>query len=217
MIVSIHQPAYLPWLGYVDRIKKSDLFIFLDSVQLEKNSFTNRNLIKGANGSHWLTIPINKKGHLSKSLIDIEMASDIDWRKNHLKSIKNNYSKCAEFHSKYIRLYNLYENNETHLADLCFNHLLFWLEEFDINTKIIRSSSLNISSKKSDLILNICQEVGATTYLSGPMGKNYLEENNFISNGIKLNHHSFEQVPYPQLFGPFIPYMGIIDYWFNLK
>ncbi|MGL6327783.1 WbqC family protein [Aeromonas rivipollensis] len=62
MIVSIHQPAYLPWLGYVDRIKKSDLFIFLDSVQLEKNSFTNRNLIKGANGSHWLTIPINKKG-----------------------------------------------------------------------------------------------------------------------------------------------------------
>ncbi|WP_277994434.1 WbqC family protein [Aeromonas encheleia] len=217
MIISIHQPAYLPWLGYVERIKNSDIFIFLDSVQFEKNSFTNRNLIKGANGPHWLTIPVKKKGHLSKSLFDIEMASDIDWRKNHLMSIKSSYSRSAIFHEKYDRLYKLYDNNETLLADLCFNHLLFWLEEFDIKTKIIRSSSLSASSRKSDLILDICLEVGATTYLSGPMGKSYLEEDNFVSNGIRLDYHYFEPTPYPQLFGSFIPFMGIIDYWFNVK
>ncbi|UNP87319.1 WbqC family protein [Aeromonas encheleia] len=201
----------------MERIKNSDIFIFLDSVQFEKNSFTNRNLIKGANGPHWLTIPVKKKGHLSKSLFDIEMASDIDWRKNHLMSIKSSYSRSAIFHEKYDRLYKLYDNNETLLADLCFNHLLFWLEEFDIKTKIIRSSSLSASSRKSDLILDICLEVGATTYLSGPMGKSYLEEDNFVSNGIRLDYHYFEPTPYPQLFGSFIPFMGIIDYWFNVK
>ena len=217
MIISIHQPAYLPWLGYIERIKKSDAFIFLDTVQFEKNSFTTRNLIKGDNGPYWLTIPVKKKGHLSKSLLDIEISRDIDWRKNHLMSIKSSYSKAALFHEKYEKICNVYNNNETLLADLCFNHLLFWLDELNIKTKIIRSSSLNISSKKSDLILDICQEVGATTYLSGPMGKNYLEESDFISNGIKLNYHYFEPAPYPQLFGSFIPFMGIVDYWFNIK
>ena len=217
MIISIHQPAYLPWLGYIERIKKSDLFIFLDTVQFEKNSFTNRNLIKGANGPYWLTIPVKKKGHLSKSLLDTEIVRDVDWRKSHLMSIKSSYSKSVEFHDKYAKISKLYNNDETLLADLCFNHLLFWLDELQIKTKIVRSSSLSISSKKSDLILDICQEVGATTYLSGPMGKNYLEENDFISNGIKLDYHYFEPTPYPQLFGSFIPFMGIIDYWFNTK
>ncbi|MFM4825677.1 WbqC family protein [Aeromonas bivalvium] len=217
MIISIHQPAYLPWLGYIERIKKSDLFIFLDTVQFEKNSFTNRNLIKGANGPYWLTIPVKKKGHLSKSLLDTEIVRDVDWRKSHLMSIKSSYSKSVEFHDKYAKISKLYNNDETLLADLCFNHLLFWLDELHIKTKIVRSSSLSISSRKSDLILDICQEVGATTYLSGPMGKNYLEENDFISNGIKLDYHYFEPTPYPQLFGSFIPFMGIIDYWFNTK
>ena len=217
MIISIHQPAYLPWLGYIERIKKSDLFIFLDTVQFEKNSFTNRNLIKGANGPYWLTIPVKKKGHLSKSLLDTEIVRDVDWRKSHLMSIKSSYSKSVEFHDKYAKISKLYNNDETLLADLCFNHLLFWLDELQIKTKIVRSSSLSISSKKSDLILDICQEVGATTYLSGPMGKNYLEENDFTSNGIKLDYHYFEPTPYPQLFGSFIPFMGIVDYWFNVK
>lgn len=217
MIISIHQPAYLPWLGYIERIKKSDLFIFLDTVQFEKNSFTNRNLIKGANGPYWLTIPVKKKGHLNKSLLDTEIVRDVDWRKSHLMSIKSSYSKSVEFHDKYARISKLYNNDEILLADLCFNHLLFWLDELQIKTKIVRSSSLSISSRKSDLILDICQEVGATTYLSGPMGKNYLEENDFISNGIKLDYHYFEPTPYPQLFGSFIPFMGIIDYWFNTK
>ncbi|MNE05752.1 WbqC-like protein family protein [compost metagenome] len=217
MIISIHQPAYLPWLGYIERIKKSDLFIFLDTVQFEKNSFTNRNLIKGANGPYWLTIPVKKKGHLNKSLLDTEIVRDVDWRKSHLMSIKSSYSKSVEFHDKYAKISKLYNNDETLLADLCFNHLLFWLDELQIKTKIVRSSSLSISSRKSDLILDICQEVGATTYLSGPMGKNYLEENNFISNGIKLDYDYFEPTPYPQLFGSFIPFMGIVDYWFNVK
>lgn len=217
MIISIHQPAYLPWLGYVERIMQSDIFVFLDSVQFEKNSFTNRNLIKGANGPHWLTIPIKTKGHLNKSLSDIEIASDMEWRKKHLLSIKTCYSRCIGFDDKYDKLSHLYNNDEVHLADLCFNHLLFWVEEFNIKTKIIRSSSMNITSKKSDLILDICHNVGATTYLSGPMGKSYLEEGDFLSNGIKLDYHHFHPTPYPQLFGPFLPFMGIIDYWFNVK
>lgn len=213
--VAIHQPAYLPWLGYLDRIKESDLFIFLDTVQFEKNSFINRNKIKGPNGPYWLTIPIKNKGHLSKSINEIEIVNDTNWRKKHLKSIKSSYSKCISFQEKYDKLCTLYEGKENNIADLCFNHLLFWLTELNIKTKVIRASELNCNSKKSDLVLDLCNVVNATDYISGPMGKNYLEESKFCSSKIAIHYHDFEPTPYPQLFGDFIPFMSIADYWFN--
>ena len=151
MKVSIHQPAYLPWLGYFDRIAKSDLFIFLDNVQFEKNSYTNRNIIKGPNGPQWLTIPIKQKGHLHKKLNEIEIATDIDWKSKHLKSIKNCYARTEGFNEKYEKILSLYDANENNLSNLCFTHLLFWLNEINIETPIKRASNLITTEKKSDL------------------------------------------------------------------
>ena len=74
MIISAHQPAYLPWAGYLHRIAISDVFVILDNVQFEKNSFTNRNRIKSPSGSVWLTVPVSQKGHMSGTISDIKIA-----------------------------------------------------------------------------------------------------------------------------------------------
>ncbi|TNJ09472.1 hypothetical protein CF115_06115 [Aeromonas veronii] len=214
--VSIHQPAYIPWLGYFDRIAKSDLFIFLDTVQFEKNSFINRNKVKGPNGPHWLTVPVKQKGHLQKKLSSIEIDNTVDWRKKHLKSIYNNYLSCPGFNDKYEKLEILYSSyKEKYLTELCFTQLQFWLTELNITTKVIRSSSLQTNEVKSNLILELCQLCNANEYISGPMGKNYLNEDEFTKSGIDIYYHIYEHITYPQRFGSFIPCMGIIDFWFN--
>src|SRR5450631_1867991 len=97
MIVAIHQPAYLPWLGYFDRIAASDLFIFLDTVQFERNSFTNRNRIKTASGPIWLTVPVRLRGHMEKILNEIEIDNTKGWKKKHLRAVEQNYHRAPMF------------------------------------------------------------------------------------------------------------------------
>ena len=104
MILSAHQPAYLPWLGYFDKIIKSDVFVFLDTVQFEKNSFINRNKIKTPQGSVWLTVPVKLKGHLDVPLLKIEIDHKINWQKNHLKSIYLNYKKAPHYKEGYFKI-----------------------------------------------------------------------------------------------------------------
>jgi hypothetical protein len=215
MIVSIHQPAYLPWLGYFDRIAKSDTFIFLDTVQFERNSYTNRNRIKTANGPIWLTVPVLLQGHLAKKLTEIEIDEKQDWRKKHLRSIEQNYRRASAFAERFTRLAAQYESKTSHLADLCFDQLAFWLRELAIGARVLRASTLAATGSKSDLVLSLCQSVGATTYLSGPLGRGYLDENQFVSAGIDIRYHDYQHPTYSQLYGEFVPAMAVVDYWMN--
>jgi hypothetical protein len=111
MIISIHQPAYLPWLGYFDKINRSDIFIYLDTVQLEKNSYsyTYRNKIKTPQGSTWLTVPLKTKGHTAKSIGDIRIDNSRNWKKKHLKNIFFNYKKAKFFDEVYPKIALLFE------------------------------------------------------------------------------------------------------------
>jgi len=215
LIVSIHQPAYLPWLGYLDRIAASERFVFLDTVQFEKNSFTNRNLIKTHNGELWLTIPVLSKGHTSSSLHDLKIDNSQDWRSRHLRSIEQNYKKAPYFEDRFPKLVAVYEPEDS-LSDLCFRHLQFWAGEFKLGADIVRASDLGGEGKKSDLILSLCMRAGATTYLSGSYGREYLDEVAFAEAGVELKYHQFVPQPYPQLFGEFFPTAAALDYWMNV-
>jgi hypothetical protein len=215
LILTAHQPAYLPWLGYFNKIMRSDLFIYLDSVQFEKNSFTNRNKIKTPQGEIWLTVPIKSSGHFQLTIKDIQIDNRQNWRKKHLNSIYCNYKKAASFEQCYAKLEKLYQKDYDFLADLCYDQLLFWFEELNITTTIIRSSELTIRSKKSDLVLDLCKYFNVDHYLSGAQGKNYLKENDFKKNHIFIEYQSFQHPTYPQLWGEFLPFMSVVDFWFN--
>jgi hypothetical protein len=215
MILSAHQPAYLPWLGYFDKILKSDVFIFLDSVQFEKNSFSNRNKIKTPQGAIWLTVPVRTKGHLHLSMTETGIDNTNDWRKNHLKSIFLNYKKAPRFEECYSKLEALYQKEYPFLADLCWDHLMFWLAEMKVMKKIVRSSQLALTGKKSELIEELCKDFRAAHYLSGALGKQYLNEERFSEAGITIEYQQYEHPVYEQLWGDFLPNLSIVDFWMN--
>lgn len=217
MKISAHQPAYLPWLGYFDKMIRSELFIFLDTVQFEKNSFINRNKIKTPNGACWLTVPVMLKGHMTRPIADIQIDSTKNWRQKHLKSISHNYSRCKCFDELYPRLADLYRDCETNFADLMFEHTLFWIQELQISTKIVRSSDIEAVGEGSELILNLCEQFGATSYISGALGRNYLDEDEFRRRSVEIEYQAYEHPRYPQLHGDFLPNMCIVDFLMNTR
>jgi hypothetical protein len=191
MIISIHQPAYLPWLGYFDKIKKSDLFIILDTVQFQKNSYQNRNVIFSKNLEKiWLTVPVKKDS--SKTIKDIRIHNLVNWQKKHNESIKFNYSKSKNFNKIDKNLNNFYNTEWIYLNDLCYQMLIYFCDLMHIKTKIIKlSDESDVFGNKSDLILNICKKYNATTYYSGINGKNYLDLNKFNKYDIKISFQNF--------------------------
>ena len=217
MIVTIHQPAYLPWLAYFDKISRSDVFVFLDTVQLEKNSYsyTYRNKIKSPQGSMWLTVPLKAKGHMNNTIREIPIDYSQRWKKKHLKSIFFNYNKSPYFNELYPKLESLYQTSYEFFSELAYMHLLFWLEELQIKTKVVRASDTPINSRKSALILDLCEHFQATRYISGALGKNYLDESAFQQKSIHIEYQKYQHPLYPQLYGDFLPNLAIVDFWMN--
>jgi hypothetical protein len=217
LIVSIHQPAYLPWLGYLDRIAASDAFIYLDTVQFEKNSFINRNRIKTRSGPLWLTVPVLSHGHQDRTLLELRIDNRQHWKKKHLRSIEQNYRRAPYFNERFTKLLPLYDVDDDTIVDLCFQQLRLWTAEFGLKARIIRASELNAEGRKSNLVLALCELAKARIYLSGPQGRDYLDVSAFASAGIEVRYHDFVPRPYPQLFGEFVPAMAALDYWMNVS
>lgn len=217
MIVSIHQPSYLPWLGYFEKIARSDIHVVLDTVQFEKNSFSNRNKIKTPQEWTWLSIPVLTKGKFGDlSFQNLEIDNAQKWQTKHLKTILMNYTKAPYFDQYKQGLMSFYENKTwTNLGDLNFKMLKYFLGELDIDTKIVLASDIDAEGQKSDLVLNICKHFGASEYISGALGSNYLDEQSFEDIDIKIAYQHYQHPVYNQLYNEFQPYMAIIDLLFN--
>lgn len=216
MILTAHQPTYLPWLGLFHKIALSDIFIYLDNVQFEKNSFTNRNKIKTANGPLWLTVPVLAKGHFNKTIKDLEIDNSKDWRVSHWKSIYLNYKKAPYF-NKYAAFFeDVYKKEWRRLTDLNEYMLKWFLKELRIKTEYCKASESNFQGHKSDLVLNMCEKLGANLYIFGALGKDYAREEDFVKEGVKIYFQDYNHPRYPQLWGnDFSPFMSIIDLFFN--
>lgn len=216
MILSAHQPAYLPWLGYLDKIARADVFVFLDTVQFEKNSFINRNRIKTPQGIQWLTVPVKMKGHLSATLRETAIDPVQPWRSRHLKTIAMNYGRATHYTACAAGLEALFAGSEERLTELCWEQLGFWMRQFGIATRVVRSSELGLASTKSELVLDLCRTLGADRYVSGALGRGYLIEEDFRAAGITVEYQSYTSPVYPQLWGgEFVPNLSVIDYWMN--
>jgi WbqC-like protein family len=215
MMLSAHQPAYLPWLGYLDKIARSDLFMYLDEVQFEKNSFINRNRIKTPQGAQWLTVPVKMKGHIDATLRYTAMDDSQPWRRKHLAAVSLNYRKALFFDYAYPKLETLLGAATQNLADFCWQHLQFWIAEFEIGTRIVRQTQAPVEGSKSELVLNLCLRHNADAYLSGELGRDYLDVASFKQRGIDVRFQKFQPQPYTQLWGAFEPGLSVLDYWMN--
>lgn len=216
MIVSINQPAYLPWLGYFHRIAISDLHIVLDHVQYEKNSFTNRNKIRTTQGWCWMTVPVATKGKFGNLAINhLEISQDSRWAMKHWATLYNCYKRAPYFAEHAPFFEQVYQRSWKRLNDLMQSITGYLLQAFGILTPIRFSSDMPGKGNKDKLVLNICQEVGATVYLSGPLGRNYLHEELFGEAGIEVRYHDFRHPVYLQSYPGFEPYMAAIDLLFN--
>jgi len=213
------QPAYIPWLGYFDRVLKSDIHIVLDNVAMDKSSktkFTNRNKIRTPNGWSWLTVPLQSVARSDEQVIsDLEISPSMNWSEKHWKTIQSNYSR-SNYYSDYSDYFeNFYQQDWVHLAPMLQESTRYLLQELGIQTQQMKSSELSPQSKKADLILELCIKVGATTYLSGPFGRDYLDEHAFDKAGIELKYHDYVHPAYNQCFEGFESHMSVIDLLFN--
>lgn len=212
-IVSIRQPGYLPYVGFFKKIQSCNFFVYLDDVQYERSDWDNRNQIKTSDGSLFLTVPVYNK--FGQKLNEVQIVSTQDWQKKHLEAIKNNYQKSPYFTTYWDDVSSIISKKWDKLIDLNLELIEYFKLKLNLRTKSIRSSELNISESGSEKLLKICQKLSATTYLSGELGKNYLNEKIFKENNINVIYEKFEHPIYRQRFNDFIPNMSILDLLFN--
>lgn len=218
MILSIHQPNYLPWLGFFDKIKQSDIFVIFDNVQYPrgKNHFGNRNKIKIHNNSKWLTVPVLGKSEI-KNFNQIGF-KNLEWKEEHLRLLKVFYEKAPFFSEYYDSFAEELRKDFDNLSDQNTNLINYFLNELEINTKVVLSSEIvDESIAGADRIMTILDELNATKYItgSGPGSVRYINEDDFTSRGIELVWQHYDHPTYKQLHGDFIPYMNILDLLFN--
>lgn len=216
MIIGILQPGYLPWLGFFEQMYGSDVFVIYDDVQYDKEGWRNRNRIKTAKGIQWLTVPVIIKFEERPLIYEVKINNTVNWRKKHLSSIKQNYSK-APFFKKYIPIFDeAYSKEWEYLIDIDMYFILKLGECLGIrDKKIVRSSTLNIEGDRIGRLLKICKLFDADIFYEGASGKNYMDEESFINQGVRVEYQDYKHPIYNQLYRDFIPYLSVIDLLFN--
>ncbi len=215
MIVAGHQPNYLPWLGFFDKMRRADIFIIEDNIQYEHQGFTNRNKIMTSDGVRWLTVPIE---HAKKPLLinEVKIANKAQpsWRSRHWLTLKHNYCK-APYWSDFA---DFFEDTYQHEWDLLMElnmHIIRGVMGFlGIDKPLVLGSSLRAEGKKTELIIAQCKKVGADTQLAGKGGKDYIDNERFNQEGIKLVFQEFNHPVYTQTYNGFVSNLSVVDYLF---
>jgi hypothetical protein len=215
MILTAHQPVYLPWLGLFHKISLADTYVFFDEVQYLPKDWMNRNKINSPSGETWLTVPVLRKGYRELKTSEIKINNKIDWRKKHLRSISLNYKK-SEFFEKYIDFFEETYNKDWDYLDELNEYMLKWfLKELKIDVKFLKASNLKFEGKKSSLVLDMCKKLKADSYVFGELGKEYVNESEFKNENINLIFQDYKHPSYRQLGRDFVSHLSIIDLLFN--
>lgn len=217
MIAAIHQPNHLPWLGYFNKMARSDVFVLFDDVQLVRGkSFVTRNSVKTANGVQWLTVPVKEKGELVL-IKDALIAQDGKWPKKHWRTIQLSYKKAPYFDRYEAKFSQIYEASWEKVSELNVSLIKLIKELLGIKTTLVLSSEINIEAKGTEKIISIVRELKADQYLTGEGegSKRYVTEEEFKKNNIELIYQHFEHPVYHQLWGDFVPNLSVIDLLFN--
>ena len=214
--VAIVQSNYIPWRGYFDLINSVDEFILYDDMQYTIRDWRNRNLIKTANGPLWLTIPVDVKGKYVQKIKDVTV-SDSQWARKHWASIIHSYSKAKYFSASKELFAGLYSQaDERFLSKINHRFISAICQLLGINTTVSWSMDYELLGDKTEKLVNLCKQAGATHYISGPAAKSYLLDELFTNEGITVSYMDYTGYgDYTQLYPPFEPQVSIIDLLFN--
>lgn len=210
----ILQPSYIPWRGYFDQIARANVFVFYDDVQYDKHGWRNRNRIKNRQGGQWLTIPVHTRGVVDESISihQIEIAWEQPWNERHWRAIRQNYSKAPFFKQYAPWLEEVYTRRPERLADFTIPLTIELARMLgNQHTQFVRSSELQASGQKTERLIQILTQLGATHYISGPSAQSYIEPGLFEKAGISLEYMVYNYPDYPQLYPPFDPYVSVLD------
>src|SRR5690606_11157527 len=222
MIVAAHQPSYLPWLGYLDKMARADLFVVMDDLQYEAQNFQNRNRVKLNSGAGWLTVPV-ERGRQSDRICDKRIRNDgvsakEHWQRRSWATIVTHYRRAPHFARYAGELEELYTRRWDSLVELDLHVLALARRWLGITTPILLSSSLELEGARTERIVDLCRKVGASAYLSGTGGSTgYLDTGAFERAGVALLWQSFRHPVYPQRYPElgFVPNLCFLDYLLN--
>lgn len=213
--IAILQSNYIPWKGYFDMIAAVDELIIFDDMQYTRRDWRNRNQIKTPQGVQWLTVPVKVKGKYHQSIRDTEIDGR-EWMMDHWKAINQNYRRAQCFNEISTWLEPLYTNKFTHISELNRSFIQAVCHYLEIKTIISNSWDYSLTEGKTERLVNLCQQAKGTEYISGPAAKDYIDENVFAEQNIRLTWFDYSgYIQYPQLWGEFIHNVSILDLLFN--
>ena len=217
MILTAHQPLFLPYLGHFAKIAESDVFVYLDTVRYSKWGWYSRNKIRTPDGWLWLVVPVLTHGHHNQTLNQIKIDNSKKWKIKHIKAIEMSYSKSPYFKTYIDFFRDVYKKEWIYLSDLNEKLIRFFIKELGIDVEFVKASSLpfSLEGEKSVLVLDLCKKMKADVFIFGKTGKTYAKVDDFESSGIKTIFQDYKHPEYPQIHGNFESYMSIIDLLFN--
>jgi hypothetical protein len=215
MIVSIHQPQYLPWAAYLYKVMASDVFILFDTVQYVRGH-ANRNQIKGPQAVKWLTIPV-QHSTTGTSYENTLLDNSVQWAPRHWATLNNSYQRGRGWVEIKDEMKDMYESQHWRsIADVDAAFLQFLIDKLNLKTKLVRASSVDVSSITHSgvaYLIALTKAVGGDKYISGRGAGSlrYVTESSFASEDLELVTYDFVSPTYSQLWGDFIPDLSIID------
>lgn len=215
MIVSIHQPDYISYLGYFYKISKSDVFVFLDDAQFSNDNMHHWNRIKTPQGECRLKIPVDH--HFGDPINAVRTKDELKWKEKHLKTIEMNYKKAPYFSEIFPIFSELLNNDYPNLSELNIAINTWFISQFGFKAKIYKSSDLKLDTVREERVIDIVKMLGGDTYISGHGAKAYQVNDHFTNRGVKLVYTDYQPIEYKQQWKKvgFLPYMSTLDYVFN--
>ncbi len=216
MIISIHQPDYLTYLGYFYKVAQSDRFVFLDDCQFSNDNMHHWNRIKTPQGECRLKIPVEH--HFGDPICKTRTKDELGWKEKHLKIIAMNYAKAPFFKEIFPVFEELLMQSYDNLADLNVSINTWIIKSFGFKAELYRSSEMPLESVREERVIDICKALDGDVYISGHGAKAYQVEEHFTDRGVKLVYTDYHPIEYPQRWNKqcgFLPYLSTLDYILN--
>ncbi len=213
MIATIHQPDYIPYLGYFYKMAKADIFVYLEDAQFSSSNMHHWNKVKTPQGILRLKVPVQY--HFGDTINQVVTKDELLWKEKHLNYLEMNYARARYFDEIYPVFREMLLSQYQNLAEMNMTINSYVGERFGIKPTIIKSSELSVTLAREDRVIELCKRTGADEYFSGNGAKEYQVEDHFAQRGIRLCYTDYHSIRYPQLWGEFLPDLSVMDYILN--